>query len=486
MRLNIKNTKLNIPAIIVKFFPYLIFMTIAILCLNNCFFHDTIQLSSKHATWYYDNNFSHFLLPNEIDSGHPPLNGIMLATLWKIFGRSLWVGHAFIAIWTLILIFQIQKVCSHFFSENISSYIALAVLMDATLLAQSSLVSPDIILMTAFFTSIRAIFENKKWLLSIAIIFLSLISMRGMMCTAAIFCFDFFYQYKIDKKLSIKKVVSMGLPFLPGVIAAFAFLCFHYYKLGWIGYHANMPWAEAFAKITSFKEFVIHVVVMVWRLIDFGRIVIWGLLFFSIFFFFKNKIKFTFSLKQISIIVLLIIMLLISSYSFLFHKCLAGTRYLLPHYTLSTIIAFILLDKFCSHKKIKIVAIIVSLILLSGNFVKYPEKISTSWDSTLSHLTFYKLREQMLGYIIENNIPPEKISAGLNMEGNQNNIDLTSPKNMIINNFDNFLSPEYILYSNIFNYDDALIDKLHNSNDYLPLKRVEKGYIFIVLYKKRI
>ena len=37
--------------------------------------------------------------------------------------------------------------------------------------------------------------------------------------------------------------------------------------------------------------------------------------------------------------------------------------------------------------------------LLSGNFWVYPQPISTGWDSTLAHLPYYKLRNEMLQYI---------------------------------------------------------------------------------------
>jgi hypothetical protein len=446
-----------------------------------------IQLSSLHANWYYDTNFSHFLLPNGIDSGHPPLNGMMLAALWKLFGRSLWVGHAFIAGWTLILIYQTQKLCKSLFSEPIACFIALAVLMDATLLSQSSLVSPDIILMASFVAAIRAILENKKGLLTFSILFLSLISMRGMMCTAALFFFRCFYQYKTGKRFTFREIVWSGLPFLPGVLCAFLFLGYHYYELGWIGYHANMPWMECFEKIESVQEFIKNGVIMIWRLIDFGRVIVWIFMIFAVFHLWKNRKnkKITFTPAQISMILLLVLLLLISSYSFLLHKMLSGHRYLLPHYTLATIVVFILLEKFCSLKKLKIIVLAVSLVLLSGNCLKYPEKISTGWDSTLSHLPFYELRNQMLTYMEENNIPTNDISAGFGLSGKQNNIDLTSPKDWIIKNSSCFGETSYFLYSNISNIDDSMIDQLKTGNDYVLIKNLEKGNVFISLYKKR-
>jgi len=470
----------------IKSLPYIVYAGIAVFCINHCFFEDTIQLSSLHASWYYEHNFSRFLLPNDYDSGHPPLNGMMLASLWLLFGRSLWVGHAFMAIWTAIMIYQCQKLCETLFSKKIAAYVSLVVLLDATFLSQSSLVSPDIILMACFFAAVRAVLENKKILLAFSILFLSLISMRGMMHTGAIFFFYVWNQYKTLKPFTLGKIVKATLPFLPGVLLAFSFLAYHYYRLGWIGYHASMPWAECFEKITSFKEFGRNVIVMIWRLVDFGRFIIWILFFYSIYYLYKNKnlkINTSFSYQQMSVFFLFALLILISAYSFLFHKMLNGHRYLLPHYALITLIVFILLEKFCSWKKIRIIAIISALVLLSGNCLKYPEKISTGWDSTLAHLPFYGLREQMFKYIEENNIAWKDISAGFGLYGNQDYIDLSSPKDRIIKHADVGETP-YFIYSNISNLDDEMIDQIKNENNFLLIKKFERGNVFISLYKK--
>ncbi|MDR2085546.1 MAG: hypothetical protein LBP72_00015 [Dysgonamonadaceae bacterium] len=478
--------RLNATDVAVLSFPYVLFLVIAIICINNCFFQDMIQLSSLHASWYYDNNFGHFLLPNKIDSGHPPMNGMLLASLWKVFGRSLWVGHVFWGVAAFVLIYQIQRLCRILFPAGTAHYVALVVLTDAALLTQSVLVSPDIILMAAFFTAVRAILENKRWNLGIAVFFLSLISMRGMMCTGALYFFCIYHQYKI-KPFTIKRLIKASLPFVPGVASAFAFLGYHYYRTGWIGYHDDMPWAVCFQKIESLPELVRNAVVMVWRFIDSGRLIIWALLLYSIYSLYRRRKvrKTVFTNKRLSIIFLFILMLLISSYSFLLHKMLSAPRYLLPHYAVITMITFLLLTEFCSGKKIKRLAIFSSILLLSSNFVRYPEKVSVGWDTTLSHLPFYALRTQMFDYIRENRIPANDISAGFGIYGNQNAIDLTSSKEMVIKNTTHFGKTGYFIYSNISNLEDPLIDQLKKGDDYVLVKSFEKGNVFISLYKKR-
>ena len=57
------------------------------------FFWDTVQLASQHAQFFLENGFSTFLLPDEMDSGHPPTFGFYLALVWRVFGKTLSISH---------------------------------------------------------------------------------------------------------------------------------------------------------------------------------------------------------------------------------------------------------------------------------------------------------------------------------------------------------------------------------------------------------
>ncbi|NJO86864.1 MAG: hypothetical protein HC821_02075 [Lewinella sp.] len=61
------------------------------------FFWDSIQLASRQATHFYDGGG--LLLPNAIDSGHPPGFGLYLAIWWQLPGRQLWVSHLAMVPW---------------------------------------------------------------------------------------------------------------------------------------------------------------------------------------------------------------------------------------------------------------------------------------------------------------------------------------------------------------------------------------------------
>ena len=46
---------------------------------------------------------------------------------------------------------------------------------------------------------------------------------------------------------------------------------FHYLETGWMGYHENSPWAPAFEKV-DFQGAIKNILILGWRLLDFGRV----------------------------------------------------------------------------------------------------------------------------------------------------------------------------------------------------------------------
>ena len=193
-----------------------------------------------------------------------------------------------------------------------------------------------------------------------------------------------------------------------------------------------------------------------------------------------NKVHF--NNKEKSLFLLLGLLLLCFSYSALLHKMLSGHRYFLPHFLMFAFIVFTLLSKIVSVRRMKRLSIVVCIVLLCGNFIKYPEKISTGWDSTLSHLPFYSLRTQMFDYIVDNNISFSDVSSGFAIKGNQNYIDLTSPKDLNIDGYQG--DKKYHIYSNVFNATDEEIEEINNPQKYKQLTMMKKGNVFMGLYEK--
>lgn len=467
--------------VLLKAVPYLCYAILGLFCINNFFFQDMVQLSSWHASWFYDNDFKYFFFPNDIDSGHPPLNGIMLAAWWSLFGKTLWASHLLTLIFSMILIYQVQKLCVHFFEHQLAPLVSLVLLLDPTLLSQSVIVSPDIILMTAFFLSVRAIYEHKPWMLVIGIIFLSLISTRGMLCTATIYFWGLYFKWlEADKKFDLKKLFRYTLPFVPGVFLAFTFLIAHYITLGWIGHHDNMPWAPSFEKV-DLKGVLKNMIVVIWRFVDFGRF-IFALLFLYLIGTLRHY-KLRFSNKERSLFVLFGLLILSSSYSALLHRLLAGHRYFLPHFIVFALIVMILLRRRSAVPKFRLASYVVGLVLLCGNLIKYPESISVGWDASLAHLPFYSLRDQMMRYIEENKIDLNDVASEFGVDGDQHSIDLKAPKGRFISK--EWQDKKYFIYTNISNLPDEQRVTIQNPLLYRSLYRSQQGAVTIELLERK-
>jgi hypothetical protein len=377
------------------------------------------------------------------------------------------------------IVYQSYKLITHFFHTKNIVYVLIIFLLDPTLLSQSILVSPDIVLVFFFLFTLNMILHNNRKFIMLGTIALSLISMRGMMVTVVLFLFDFYFNYTIIRgKNWFIKLYKGILVYAPAGILTLSFLVYHYMVKGWNGYHENSPWAECFEKV-NFTGFVYNTGILVWRLIDFGRIVLW-VVFITTILILKNKIKFDHNLK--SLLILFILLVTLFPLTMLLHKNLLGHRYLLPVYLVFSLLVCHLIFESIENYKIKMISFaLIILGLITGNLWVYPEKISQGWDSTLAHLPYYELRNQMITYIKQRNLPFSEIGTAFPNTASFKYIDLTdedigfAEKDLMKNNF--------VFYSNIMNdFSDMEVDELKNN------WRIEKEFnclhIRVTLYKK--
>lgn len=152
-----------------------------LLSLDHVFFWDTIQLGSKHAHFYFESGFTSWLLPEQLDSGHPPLFGLYLAVGWMFFGKSLWVSHLLMLPFVWLLVYQWYRLGKYLGGEQLLPYFMLLLLVDPVVASQSILISPDLPLMGCFLLLLNSILQKRVNGKVLAVIGLAMISMRGMM-----------------------------------------------------------------------------------------------------------------------------------------------------------------------------------------------------------------------------------------------------------------------------------------------------------------
>ena len=255
-----------------KLIPFYIAITLLVLLsLNFTFFWDKDILNSRQAFWYLNYGFK-LIAPEGMDSGHPPVMGLMLAGLWKIFGIHLWVGHLAMLPFSIGLVWQFYRFNSYFIKSNRVFAALLLVLADTSILTQMIILTGDIITLFFFFLSINTILYHKRVLLSITLIFLAISSSRGMISCVIVGIFDIFIVLETEgRNKIIRKSLKRFLNYLPSILIAGGYLLWHYHKTGWIGYAKNDNWAPLFKRV-GIAGFTRNIFLIGWRLTDFGRL----------------------------------------------------------------------------------------------------------------------------------------------------------------------------------------------------------------------
>lgn len=472
--------------IISQYIIVFIYALLTALCMNNCYFWDTIQQISREAHWFYLTDFHQFLMPAQ-NSGseivatgyHPPLMGIMTAALWKLFGYKIWVSHAFIFLWALVLIFNVWKIIKRLFPEKFAGWVLLITMLESTLLTQFSIASPDFILFTAFILSFRAILEDKKYLLSIGVFFLCCVNMRGIFVGAILLIVHFYYTYlQTGEKPDIRSIIKIILPYLPTLILLSGYFTYYFMERGW--FFTNSTYNSHYALPGGIPRVIKHIAEFGLRSVENGRIIIWAFGIYVAYLTLKTKTKLAPEYKAI----LLFFILLTGLYVlFIFITQMPfSERYFMPQFFLLTLLALSGINTFLSEKKKRIALVVILCFELSGNLWIYPDKIAKSWDCTLAHLPYYELREECFNYIDQQKIDYNQLSAGFCLYGNRNFIELKN-EGKRVGTEENC---HYFIFSNISNVEDSFAAELENKTHWIPLKRFEKGFVYITIYKNAL
>ena len=446
------------------------------------FFWDTIQLASIHAHWIYQNHLATFILPQWMDSGHPPSLGWLLALTWTLFGKTLFISHALMLPFLFILIYQTGRLTKKLFPPSFTLAANALLLLEASLVAQCSLVSPDLILLAFFIYALNATLSMKGLHLALALLVLSLLSLRGMMCCALIFVVNF-YQYLngYAPKKTLKSVFTQSLPFVPGAIAGLTFLFYHYARTGWIGYHPASPWADAF-KNSGWRGFFFNLFVLGWRMADFGKVFVLCVLIFCIFWSFRKKPNPLQIYPGNWLLFLAVAAIGIMGLPLTLYKNLLAHRYLLPLYFCVNLLTLYLLTRMFRRARAKLIISLLVLGELTGHFWVYPKGIAMGWDSTLAYLPYLSMRQQCIDWLAEHRVPENEVGTGFPNEACYTYTNLAD-SGPCFKNFD-LQKDQYIVYSNVINdFNKAQIEELYNHWE--AVKSLHRGAVVMVIFKRK-
>jgi hypothetical protein len=445
---------------------------------NDPFFWDTVQLGSKHAHFYYENRLKLLPLPADMDSGHPPFLGYYLAVIWTFFGKSLPVSHWAMLPFLLTIPIFLFRTGSAIASPRRAFWLIPLAFLDPVMAGQSVLVGPDIILVSFFLCALDGMLSKNRALLTVGILGLCLISMRGMMTASAFGLFEILAAF-LAKPFNRQRLARQLGCFVPGAMAGALYLWWHYRKTGWIGFHQGSPWAPAFER-TSLSGMFRTVLVLGWRWLDFGRAGEW-LVLAGLVWYFKKQIKTAYSRTLILFICCLAVFLMPSA---IVYNNLSAHRYFLPLYLSVHIFVWglIVQSPATGLRKTWVLTGLVCLFAWS-NCLVYPRGISMDWDSTLAHLPYHRLRRETVEYL-------QSRGAGFSTVGSAFP-NLNTGENLLLNgdqrhfsdkNFDN---NQFIVTSNIFNdFSPADYRILEHEGTWNLVRRYEGGPVWIEVYER--
>lgn len=403
-----------------------------IIAVDKPFFWDTVHLASAQANWFYGEGLGDILLPDGIDSGHPPLTGWLLALQWKLFGKGLVQSHLLMLPFLIIALWQMMLLLRHYFPDH-HHLLAFVFFLNPILLSQAMLVSPDVILFAGFFTLLHGILTGKKWKILAGSILLAAVSMRGMVCVASLALFSLL--------LSRKHIVQKILLYIPSALVAGGFLLYHYQAKGWIGYYEGSPWAPSFQSAGIAGAFR-NLAVTIWRFCDQGMVFLWIP---SLYLLAKNGFRLSARTRELLSLFLILFLLLVLPQ--LFYKGLLMHRYLYPCIAILTLASFSIACENWGSMKNYVTSI--SLLLVSGFFWIYPDNIAKGWDVMPLHYRYHSARKQIMDKFNAMGLDPVQTGAGFPYEMPSSVIDLG-------NDDRHFASPDlqtnrYVLYSNASN-----------------------------------
>ena len=336
-------------------------------------------------------------------------------------------------------------------------------------LAQSTLVSPDVVLMAGFASSTMALLgKNYRWMV-VGSILLALSGNRGAAMMVV------FGLVSLAESGDLKTKIKNASALIPGLLLFISYQILHLRHTAWVGFHEQMDWAPSFEKVGALG-YLRNLGLLFWRCLDTGRWVLFPLILWALIL--RKPWKVLTKDKVFILLIFTTIMLMVLTIPY---KYLIGHRYYMPIYFLLICWLSSMLIHF---EKIKRSYLILTLIVsfITGHLWVYPRGIAMGWDSTLAYLPYQSLRQEAIAYLKSQNISTENVgSAFPNISGFEaTDLDLSGA-----GKFKPFAIGEdaYILYSNVMN---DLSDEVSNIlNMYEIEQQWVSGSVEMILFKKK-
>lgn len=437
------------------------------------FFSDVVY-HAKLASLFLDNAVTY---PLDNDNGNPPFYGIYLMLWWKILGKSLWVSHLAMLPVVIGISFEFFKLLKRYVPKRLIPFGLLLLLIEPTLLTQYILMGYDLFFVYLFLLGTNSILNRRYLPYCLALVILPFINLRGFSFVIALSIIHFTFLFIIEKRAINFKDLAI---YLPTIFCFSLWLFYHKIKTGWFiiapsnaieGHH-----------LISIKGIMWHLFYNIWYILDFGRAAIWlfivGII--GYFQFIKKKPVFSKDLKHLAFFTF--IPLFTYAVLFIGFAYFTSHRYILPVYLFATI-AFIHLLQHLKKSYQYIFIAIISLLLVTGNYWIYPERLSNGWASSLKVLPYFSLKQQLVTYMQAHDIDYNDAASHFPVTLHQKDEYLTN-NDFYLQDLDNLPMDKarYVVHTNVSNM--FSVEEMKTlQTEWKLLKEWQKGLVYIRLYR---
>lgn len=450
----------------------LVWGLITILFRNIPFFWDSAHFSEQ-ANYFYYRGFEGFITSKGTDTGMFPLFAVYLTLGWKLLGRTLLVSHLLMLPFLIGISWEFLKLLSRYVSPKVYIYGVLFLLADPVIVTQAITMSYDIPLLYFFLLSINMLLSGKRVMYSLSLLLLFFSGVRGCIVGVSV---AFIHLFMLLRDFSPRVILYYILQYIPTITMLFLWFMYHHNETGWYLFSPNREHnEESFANI---EMMVRQLLFMKWKLLDFGRVVLWLFVIGFLLKKWKQEIGFP---KQLLILLVAPMILLMITMALINNP--VGHKYFLTVFAVLCILACYALEHVEKAVYRNTLFVFMVIMLAGGNFWMYPQKYGNGWDSSLKVLPYFKLQDELMNYCQQNNILPNEVAADFPLSQERINTHLDA---IGVDFVDGVISKNsnYFLYSNMYNPRDVKAhDELKATSTLV--KSFSGGEVVVELYKMK-
>jgi hypothetical protein len=345
------------------------------------FFGDSIASTSKLANHIYDADLTTIFYPLDADPGHPTFYSYVLAIIWKIFGRTLWVSHVYSCLWAIILTFAFRKVAKQLLPPIQVNIATCLVLLFPTYLSQSAMMLNTVALMSFFLFALYGVFINNRWLILLFGILMCITHLQSVFLLLSLACFDVYRTVYLQQQFKlIPWFLNRFLAYTIPVAFFGAWLWLHLQHTGWL---LVSPHYGDIEELNTMSEYIKAILLIGWRLVDYGMLPFYIIL--CVVFLQQKENR-----KEIAQWFILAAPCCLAMAIFLNNTI--GHRYFMAFGMIAIITSLRYLQHLKPMGKI-IMYLVLSISLLAGNFMYYPGK--NIGDATLAYRSYFAIEKQL-------------------------------------------------------------------------------------------